>query len=501
VSAAPPVEEATINERLRTVDWRFLLGLEEVPRYLDLSSGSLSPALALIGEEAGEADRQVDLAVLGFPTAKRLASARGRLAAGGAVACLWRGPRPGGVARAQARLRRAGFVDVRLCQPGPDPGRTPELWLPLGPAEGRRRALAERPPRSRRAALLRRAWLRFGAVCALARLPGGAANDRSREDDLPDPDAWILLTGGAESDAKVVGLPQFETPPPQDVVAKFARVAKADFALEREAEILQGLERERPELAGVPRIRASARRVGRVAIAQDAVRGKALNATIDHAGFAAVATEVSEWLAALAGRPAPQPVGSWAERLVRAPLDELDRDFASLVPADLPQRARDLLAGLGDLPLICEHRDFGPWNIVVVEDGSLAAIDWEDAEPQGLPGLDLAYFLASAAFEIDGSLDLADRLEQARRRNLNLLNPNTDLGAVASSCVESYCDAVGIDRGEFPRLRLLCWIVQSLIALRRLSPGGAGSAPAAADAELFLALAQDEVRRLEEEPR
>ncbi len=71
------------------------------------------------------------------------------------------------------------------------------------------------------------------------------------------------------------------------------------------------------------------------------------------------------------------------------------------------------------------------------------------------------------------------------------------MGAIASRCIERYCDAVGIDRDEFPRLRLLCWIVQSLIALRRLPKGEAGSVPAASDAELFLALAEDELRHLE----
>jgi Phosphotransferase enzyme family len=499
--ATPPAEEALINERLRAVDWRFLLGLEEAPRYLDLSRGSLSPSLALIGEEASAADAEVDLAVLGFPTAKDLATARDRLAGNGEIACIWRGPRPGGVARAKTRLRRAGFVDVRLSQPGPDPSKTPELWLPLEATTARRAALAERPPRSRREALLRRAWLRFGPVCALARLPGGAANGGGGADGLPDADAWVLLTGGPESDAKVVGLPQFETPPQQDVVVKFARVAKADRALEREVEVLHLLERERPELAGVPRIRASARRVGRVAIAQDAVHGKALGGAIDRASFATVVAEVTGWLAALVGKATAQPASAWVERLVHAPLDELDRDFAGRVPADLPQRARELLAGLGDLPPACEHRDFGPWNIIVEEDGSLAAIDWEDAEPQGLPGLDLAYFLASAAFELDGGLDSTDRLEQARRRNRELLDPGTEMGAIASRCAGRYCDAVGIGPSELPRLRLLTWIVQSLIALRRLPQGADRTVPAASDAELFLALAQDELERLEAEPQ
>ncbi len=108
------------------------------------------------------------------------------------------------------------------------------------------------------------------------------------------------------------------------------------------------------------------------------------------AGFAAVAPKVTHWLIALAGEPDPPPATTWEERLVFAPIEELERDFADLIPADFGERARRALAGFGDLPLVWEHRDFGPWNVVLEENGEPAAIDWEDAEPQGLPGLDLA---------------------------------------------------------------------------------------------------------------
>jgi predicted Ser/Thr protein kinase len=397
------------------------------------------------------------------------------------------------VHKARARLRRAGFAGIRFYRTGPQPGET-ELWLPIGAPEIADRIFAERPPHSRREAIERRAWRVLAPVCAIARLPGeheGAA------DEIPDPDAWVLLTGGAESDAKVVGLPFSAAPAGPDVVAKFARVAKADAALEREASILRDLERERPGLTGVPRLRAGGRRVGQVAIVQDAINGKALSATMNAAEFAAVAPAVTRWLLALAGEPAPQPASSWAQRLVRDPLDEIERDFAELAPADFAERARRALSNLGDLPLVCEHRDFGPWNIVIARDGTPAVIDWEDAEPEGLPSLDLVYFLFSAAFAIDGAGDAADRVERARESNRRLLDPSTKLGGITAACVEDYRTALRIGEDDFRRLRLLCWIVQTLIAYRRLSQKGAGPVAAAADGDLFLGLAEDELQAIE----
>ena len=459
-----------VNELLRQVDWRFLLRQREAPRTLDMSDETISEALQLVGPAVWGPDAEADLAVLRFPLLRRLEAARRALRPGGEVVCLWRAPRPGRVRRARAFLSQAGFVDIRFYRTGPQPGET-ELWLPLDAPEIVERVLSERPPHSRREAIERRAWRSLAPVCAIARLPGEST------DPLPDPDAWVLLTGGAESDAKVVGLPFSEGQTRPSVVAKFARVAKADAALEREATVLRELERERPGLTGVPRLRASGRRVGQVAIVQDAIDGKALNATMNPAEFAAVAPQVTRWLVALAGEPSPQPPSAWTQRLVDEPLDELERDFAELASGHFAERARRALAGLGDLPLVCEHRDFGPWNIVLSADGGPAAIDWEDAELRGLPGLDLIYFLTSAISELE---------------------PSPELDKIATACVAEYRAALGIGEDDFRRLRLLCWVVQALIACRRLVGTTRGSVPAAADADLFLRLAEDELHRLED---
>jgi hypothetical protein len=480
---------------LREVDWRFLLRQRETPRALDLSGSKAPAALASVTWPAGNGDGEADLAVLGFPSDDSLARARRALVPGGEVACLWRAPRPGAVRRARARLEQAGFADVRFYRTGPQPGEM-EVWLPLDDPAVASQALAQRPPHSRREAILRRAWQVLAPVYATARLADAGSEDVG--DELPDADAWVLLTGGPEDDAKVVGFPYAKGQGDPDVVVKFARIEKAGAALEREARFLRELERERATLGGVPRLRAEGRRAGQVAIAQDAIRGRSLNGMMDPTGFARFAPPVTRWLIRLAGSPEPQPASAWIDRLVTEPLAELESSFADRLPAGFTAGAGEALAGLGALPLAWEHRDFGPWNVVLTAADEPAVIDWEDAESRGLPGLDLAYFLASAAFTIDGVPPGAGRVAQAQQSNARLLDPNTQLGEVAAACVAEYRTALGIGDDDFRRLRLLCWLAQALIACRRLTGPEAGTLPAAADADLFIALAADELRSLED---
>ena len=111
--------------------------------------------------------------------------------------------------------------------------------------------------------------------------------------------------------------------------------------------------------------------------------------------------------------------------------------------------------------------------------------------PRGLPALDLIYFLASYAFAIEGAG--MGGVESARESNRRLLDP-TRARRVADD-LRRPSTATGIDL-DAP-VSLLCWTVQALIACRRLL-GTTDSVPAAADAELLLRLADDELQTLED---
>jgi hypothetical protein len=483
-------QEERLNGLLREVDWRFLLRLREAPRVLDLSDGSLSEALELVAEPAQSSEDEVDLVLLGFPGREELKTARARLRDGGELVCLWHGRRPRRMQRAQARLTRAGFEDVHFYWPGPENSPSPEFWLPLGTPAAIEQAFSQRPLHSRRQAASRLAWrlaARFGAIaplCATARLPGPPADPVGEGDGvgraLPAPEPWLLLTGGSKSENKVVGLP---FPPGRDsgLAAKFGRVERAETALDREAEILRRLGDERPSLSGAPWVRASGERAGQRAIVQKAMGGRLLSAGLSEADFSEVAPKMTGWLLALAGEPQAQPASAWSQRLLFDPLDRLERDLGDRLPAGLGERARRALSGLDELPLVWEHRDLGPWNVVLGADGSPGVIDWEDAEPLGLPGLDLVYFLTTYSLLIEGALDDTGDSERIVSGYRRLLDPQTTRGKIAAGCLVEYRERLGVGEADLGRLRLLCWIVQALIA------GG----------DYFLDLATDELERIE----
>lgn len=498
VEPAPEtLPEPELNELLRRVDWRFLSAHEEAPLIADLTAGRDSRAVRLVsrGEPVPGA---ADIAVTGFPSRLALGAARDAVRLGGEVVCLWRTPRLGGARRAAARLRRAGLADVRLLWAGPRTRDAPQFWLPLGSSRALAHLLAGRPARSRRQSLARLLWRAAAAigllapVCAIARVPdpeGAAAESEIAAPAAPDA-ATLLLTGGGRSINKVVALSFAEEVDEPAGVVKFARVAAADAALEREAEVLRRVAREHPGVAGVPRLLAVGRRAGRRAVAESAVFGRPLLEQLSPATFAQLAGRVSEWLGGLVGaeRPAPE---SWRERLVEAPLACFEREFGLVAPG-VAAAARQRLDRLGPLPPACEHRDCSPWNLLIDDDGALGLLDWESAEPDGLPGLDLVYFLANAAFVLDGALESgATRPVYAR-----LLDPDDPRGEAFAAHTAEYCSRAGMPSADFDRLRLLCWIVHSHSDYRHLEMAAAGPpSPEALRGSAFLGLVEEELAR------
>lgn len=48
-------------------------------------------------------------------------------------------------------------------------------------------------------------------------------------------------------------------------------------------------------------------------------------------------------------------------------------------------------------PVVFQHGDFAPWNILRMSDGSIRAIDWEYGTAEGFPFIDLTFFMLQVA--------------------------------------------------------------------------------------------------------
>jgi glycosyltransferase involved in cell wall biosynthesis len=446
-------------------------------------------------------ERPATAAAEALPESRRNAILRRqdwRFALSGAeLLARWRLPRPGAVRRARRRFEAAGYRDVRAYWAGPLPRRLPQFWLPLESDAATAYLLASRPPASAAGRVLRRLWRLAKASGLLAPVYlVGRRSESPAIDELPlAPEAeLLLLTGGHRSINKVVGL-AFEGGEKPTAAVKFARVAEAEPGLEREAAVLGRLGEERPGLAGVPRLQGEGRRGGRLAVVEEAVEGRSLLDVLSPENFEQVAAKVTRLLIEVAIDP---HIGGKVQareidrgRLVDQVLERFAQDFGPVVDSALIDQARSGLAGLGDLPPACEHRDCSPWNVVVTPAGDPVLLDWESAEPDGLPGLDLVYFLANCAFVPDGAIESGRTRESYAR----LLDPRSDHGRVAARAIEEYCTALAIDPADFRRLRLLCWLVHSHSDYRHLRLESPGQ-PRLEDLRrgMFLGLVEEELR-------
>jgi hypothetical protein len=70
------------------------------------------------------------------------------------------------------------------------------------------------------------------------------------------------------------------------------------------------------------------------------------------------------------------------------------------------------------VPLVFQHGDPGPWNLLVTIDGRPAFLDWEAAEPRGMPLWDLFHFFRSFGVVISKAARQNDPLQSFREQIL-----------------------------------------------------------------------------------
>jgi len=401
----------------------------------------------------------------------------------------WRLPWPGRAKRARRRAEAAGFEDVRTYWAGPLPQRLPQFWLPVESDEASEYLLATRGADSLGEKALQAAW-------RLARRAGllgplyvvGRRRDKGGERDveLPPSASLLLLSGGRRSINKVVGL-AFESGENRPTAAvKFARVPEAEPGLEREARVLRRLGEERPGLAGVPHLRGEGHRAGRLAVVEDVVEGQTLLDQLTPENFEPVALQVTRLLIDLA-----QAAGGRDGRVVDEAVAEFDQQFGAVVGEEAMGSLRAELANLSGLPVVPEHRDCSPWNVVITPAGDPVLLDWESAEADGLPGLDLFYFLANCAFVLDGALENG----RTRESHARLLDPAGEYGRVYRRAVDEYASALELAPEDLSRLRLLCWIVHTRSDYRHLQlETGGEPRPRDLGKGMFLGLVEEELR-------
>jgi len=509
--------ERELNPLLRRADWRFLLGSPRPRRAFCRANGTVAQAVASIAAEVITAGQggDCDLAVGEDPDPGTLAELYAALRPGGACYTEWH-PVMGGGRRIERALRAAGFADVACYRPWPASAALPTYWVPLGAPGaaayvrswrrlrgGRvRRLLAEVRRRAQHLA-----QGRFGGpICAVARRPPDTPSEGH------DPAGWLregwpewglgpppgrlstlLLTGGPRSVSKAVLLAFAEPSPIPLVAIKAPRVAAAAVGLRREGAVLAGLAARRSPTPGVPRLLFRREVDGLPLVGESALVGRPLENLLGPRSLRTWSIKVADWLAVLADRAPARPGAWWRDKVVEPVLSRFVEQFGGVVDGGLLREGEGIVRTIGALAPVPEQRDFGPWNLLVTPAGELGVLDWESAELEGVPALDLLYYLAYAAFKVDQAHQLASRVASYRRS----LDPSTPTGAVRRECLARYVDALGLDPARLAPLRVLLWLIHTPSDFRHAAADAGGPPPPPAlEQSLFLALWAEEVRHI-----
>jgi hypothetical protein len=472
----------------------------------------------MISDQTKNADNEsgadCDLAVAVRPDVKTLKAAWAALKPGGMLYTEWQAP----IGRVRRALQLAGFRDVQCYWSWPLSDRLPLFWVPLN-SRGARSAwlylLTSRPPDRHRLrhwtrwllrgtayAIQRAGWLM--PVYALAHKPDTISGTtlidwlRARWSDwqlgsLPQDLSLLFLTGGKHSTNKIVALVFAEAETQPRLVMKMPRVAESNAGLQREAVMLQVLQaRRKTIMPGVPQIVFYEECDTHCLLGETALGGVPLFTLLNRHNYRAWALKATDWLIELAGAPAPVSRDGWWSRVIESVLDDFQRSFGAALDQHMIRETYAMLAKLDSLPLVCEQRDFSPWNVFATTDGELVVLDWESAELDGLPGLDLIYFLTYLAFFSKGAMDSGAFVEAYR----GCWSELTLIGQVNAECLRRYCEALNLDYALAPALRLFTWLLHSRSEYARLMTD-AGDRPSDETLQhsLFVQLWGEEVRR------
>jgi Phosphotransferase enzyme family len=278
-----------------------------------------------------------------------------------------------------------------------------------------------------------------------------------------------LVAGGDYNTQKVLLYlaPDRATSP--SLVVKLTRDASVNARLETERDALRHLESLGLAADGrIPTVRFAGRHAGLAIVGETAVDGVPFAQAMGAQAIDGPIVDATRWLIDLGGRSARHASASEVA-VALADLHARWVDLCQPAPAEAA-RLRAAVEAIGassvPFPLVFQHGDPGTWNLFVTADGRVVFLDWENAEPDGMPLWDLLYLLRSQAVGVGRRAGTRRRLVAVERFMFER-SPMSDLVVEA---IAGYVERVGLDPALVEPIFHLCWMHQALKEATRVTP-------------------------------
>jgi hypothetical protein len=277
-----------------------------------------------------------------------------------------------------------------------------------------------------------------------------------------------LLAPGDYASQKVLMLLYEGTDRRPTTLVKLAPEPSHAARLLNEAAALQQLEAVRIRAPGVvPRLRFSGVHAGRAIAGESWIEGRPFRDRALGAENCPHLHAACDWLAELALRT----VEHRAAADVASALDDLMGRFLSiyrLAPDEQRYLAQQIEAvgREGTLPVVFQHGDPGSWNMLVSEEGQVVFLDWESAEPAGLPLWDLLYFMRSYGTLVSRREGVRGRLQAAAR---HFLTP-TAMHVFIADRVADAAHSIELPPAMIRPFFYACWMHRALKEATRMTP-------------------------------
>jgi Phosphotransferase enzyme family len=257
---------------------------------------------------------------------------------------------------------------------------------------------------------------------------------------------------------------------PQYIV-KLARDPAFNGRLENEDRALRALAAAGVgDAATVPRASFFGHDGGLAVLAQTAIPGVPFRQVARGTPECPAARAAIAWLMELGARTADRTIAEPAQ--AAAALRVLLNRFACLYRPSvaehelLAEQIDAIAASRRPFPLVFQHGDPGVWNLLMTPDGRPAFLDWEAAEPHGIPLWDLFYAARSVGIGVARASGTRSSLDAFAEQYL----ADGPLSRALADDVGRHCAHIDLDPALVGPLFFTCWMHRALKEAARLEP-------------------------------